>query len=608
MSGQEVVNLDALELAWARRDLAATLDEILRLLQSLDDRFGRVDRIVGTGLTEERRLEQAATRFAAVFGAFLCDPEAPLDGVAFEQLAIFHRWIELAFQASGFGGAEHLTPRLAPGEGAARRLPPENLRPFLLAFSPAQMAVDLEQSFRADPAAAIAAALGYLASRFCLTAGAHAFRERLLEWLPGRLAEVRLGELALQNIASPYLHCSYATAPDKHRIKRELMRQMRAGCLEAGCREWTPTDAAPPGERPTVVVTAEMFSENHAVWRTHARSVTALKARFRVVGAARADQLSPASAACFDELIAIDPDSPFLVAVQATADEILARRPAMVLHLGVGLSAHVIALASLRLAPVQAASFGHTATTGSPAVDAMILPDDFVGDPACFQERLVRLPAEAMPYRMRADVDFAALKAAAGRQPRSSDGPARIALPASAMKLGPPLFQALARAASQATRPVTFRIFPLGCAGLGLSELRRRLAGVLPMAEAFEEAPFPAYAEALAACDFFVCPFPYGNMNSIVDAVLAGLPGVCLDGPEAHAHADGAYFRRLGLPETLITATVEDYVAAVARLASEPTWLDHCRAAAAAVDLSHPFFAGDESLFAEAVSALIART
>jgi hypothetical protein len=50
------------------------------------------------------------------------------------------------------------------------------------------------------------------------------------------------------------------------------------------------------------------------------------------------------------------------------------------------MSAHAIVLALLRLAPVQCASFGHSATTMSPAVDAMILPEDFIGAPDCLGE------------------------------------------------------------------------------------------------------------------------------------------------------------------------------------------------------------------------------
>jgi hypothetical protein len=95
-------------------------------------------------------------------------------------------------------------------------------------------------------------------------------------------------------------------------------------------------------------------------------------------------------------------------------------------------------------------------------------------------------------------------------------------------------------------------------------------------------------------------------MNSIIDAVLVGLPGVCLDGPEAHAHADVAYFNRMGFPKGLATANLDAYVAAVARLADDPKWLARCRKAARAADLDKVFFSGDESLFVAKVEELVA--
>jgi predicted O-linked N-acetylglucosamine transferase (SPINDLY family) len=266
----------------------------------------------------------------------------------------------------------------------------------------------------------------------------------------------------------------------------------------------------------------------------------------------------------------------------------------------------VIALASLRLAPAQAASFGHTATTASPQIDWMILPDDFVGDPALFTERLVRLPPAAMPYRIRDGFDYAAARER-GAATRGRAGPVRIAVPASAMKLNPPFFDTLAEAAAAARTPVELHVFPLGAIGLGFAELQRRLAERLPFAVVHEEAPYEAYAERLAACDFFVCPFPYGNMNGIVDAALLGLPGVCLDGLEAHAHADAAYFRRMNFPEALIASTRAAYVAAIARLADDSAWLGHCREIAAQIGPAHAFFDGDASLFADAVMRLATR-
>jgi hypothetical protein len=399
------------------------------------------------------------------------------------------------------------------------------------------------------------------------------------------------------------MHCSYAASADKHAVKAPMMAQMRRACLAGGCAEYDP--AAPAtAARATIVVTCENFSLHHSIWRTHSLAVAALRARFRVVAFMHPQHISPDIEACFDEVVSFAGEGTFVEVVKGIAAAVLACRPAMVLHLGVGLSPFVIALASLRLAPVQAVSFGHTATTASPAIDWMILPDDFVGDPALFTERLLRLPAGAMPYRLRSDVDFAAVRARAATA-RAIGGPARIAVPASTMKLGPALFDALAAAASRARRPLEFHFFPLGCVGLALAELTRRLGAALPNAVAHEEAPYADYVEQLAACDFFVCPFPYGNMNSIVDAALVGLPGVCLDGPEAHAHADAAYFARMGFPAELVATSLDAYVDAIVRLADDAGWLAECRAAAAQVGPGHPFFGGDPQLFTTAIEQLV---
>lgn len=608
MTAAASASLEAFELAVARAERDAALGHALAILKSVDDRYGRVDAIGVPAAASVRDIERIATRFAAAFGALICDPATPIDGQTYEQLIAHHRWIELMFSVGGFGGPQHLVPLLARGEGVARRVPQQHLARFLTVFSAAAgMDLDLDEAIRADPPATIGAALAYLGTRYVFTDTAHALRERLLTWLPPRLAEVKLGDLALRVLASPYMNCSYAASPAKHAVKAPMIAQMRRALIEAGAREYDAAERPPAAPRPTIVVTTENFSFQHSVWRTHSLAVMALRERFRVVGFMHAPQISPQVEECFDELIPYGGDGTFVEVVRAIAAEITARRPAMVLHLGVGMSALVIGLASLRLAPVQAASFGHTATTASPAIDWMILPDEFVGDPAAFSERLIRLPAAAMPYRVRG-FDYAALRerAAAERAGGGQDRPLRLAVPASSMKLNPPFFDALASAVAAARRPVELHFFALGAVGLGFAELRRRLAERLPSAVAHEEAPYEAYVERLAACDAFVCPFPYGNMNGIVDAALAGLPGVCLDGPEAHAHADAAYFRRLGFPPELAATRREDYVAAIARLADDPAWLAHCQAVAAAVGPDHPFFAGDAMLFADAVERLIA--
>lgn len=62
-------------------------------------------------------------------------------------------------------------------------------------------------------------------------------------------------------------------------------------------------------------------------------------------------------------------------------------------------------------------------------------------------------------------------------------------------------------------------------------------------------------------------PFPFGNTNGIIDMVTLGLVGICKTEPEVHEHIDEGLFKRLGLPEWLITQTADEYVDKAIRLA-----------------------------------------
>lgn len=99
--------------------------------------------------------------------------------------------------------------------------------------------------------------------------------------------------------------------------------------------------------------------------------------------------------------------------------------------------------------------------------------------------------------------------------------------------------------------------------------------------------------------------FLYGNTNGIVNSFQLGLPGVCLDGEEAHAHTDAALFARIGLPAALAAKSLDDYVQAAIKLIDDQTWRDRCAHVVRGADLDRAFFRGDPSLFCEAIENLI---
>ncbi len=565
----------------AMGDHGAALRTALTILYSLDAQFGRLDGIdtgiVGVGGKEDVR--EIARRFAASFAKVLCDPALKLSPEEYEHLVIHHRWLDLIFSLAGAGNAP--TEQL-------------NARKKLVLAALDSPSLEFDALWNPDPGSAAPAFLHYLAARCVFNENAFRARERLLEWLPNALADIRLSHTSLARAADAYMHCSYAVTEEKHAIKRTLMLQLRRTCLEAGCVEWT-GEASNSNGKPVAIVVAENLRPGHSVYRTHARAVASLRERFFVLGAVYPDPKGTEIETLFDECLPVAGTGVFDAAAKLS-EIIRARKPALVFYTGVGMVPAFVALASLRLAPVQCVSFGHTATTMSPAMDYFVLPKDFVGSESVFSEKVIAVPPAGMPLTRRAM-----------RKPLGfpKDRTVRVAIPGSIMKLNPRLFDAIAAIAERTHNSAEFHFFPLGASGLSYAALAEAIGKRIPNATVFEEMTHEAYVERLARCDFFLSPFPYGNMNSIIDAFELGLPGVCLDGPEAHAHADGAYFARIGLPGELAALTVDDYIRQAVRLIEDAAWREQCLDIVARADLNAAFFSGDEKIFCAALAALV---
>ena len=80
--------------------------------------------------------------------------------------------------------------------------------------------------------------------------------------------------------------------------------------------------------------------------------------------------------------------------------ELAAELQPQVLYMpSVGMFPLTLFLVNLRLAPLQVAALWPPATTGSKHIDYISVEEDFVGNPACFDEKLLLLPSDGQPYR-----------------------------------------------------------------------------------------------------------------------------------------------------------------------------------------------------------------
>jgi predicted O-linked N-acetylglucosamine transferase (SPINDLY family) len=263
--------------------------------------------------------------------------------------------------------------------------------------------------------------------------------------------------------------------------------------------------------------------------------------------------------------------------VAALGDQIRNARLDALVFPDVGLDPRQQALAVLRLAPVQAALYGHPVTMGLPTMDAffsgVLLEPEHAEQH--YSERLVRLPglgaAPAAPLLAPKREWIDALR---------DERPLMLCLEDLA-KLGPGFDEVLASILSESggrlllfdrgrahTERVLGRLVPvLERSGL----VAERALSVLP------SCPYPQFLGAIAAADLVLdTPWFSGGATSL-DCVAMGTPIVAFEGRFARGRQTSAMLRMASLPE-LIAEDADGYVARALRVLREPEFAQACRA------------------------------
>lgn len=614
-------NLEQFEYQVTQPDTELAARMLLFLLEQLDSNYGQWGpqfSAYSPGTPLEGLNPVLCTRIAGAVTTLFSRPDFTVSDGGYVQLMNLHRWLALIFAVSLYRHADHIIRNInAAGGGVVDPLTlnSHNLRLFCLCYFPdSQIALQPDMLWQYDRRTVARLFLALISGRALPTPAAHGKREQLLAWLPERLAELdSLDFLPTAVLHDVYMHCSYADLAEKHRIKRSLNDLIRRSLLAGDFadiavgdnRGQTATDNPDiqgPPKKPVMLVVLEWFTSQHSVYRTHSRALAALRGRFTVHAVGLTSAVDTVSRQVFDVFHEVDTASA-LQEAWAIAGKL---RPDVVLYAGIGMFPFTIYLSNLRLAPLQLVGLGHGASTFCGQINGFVIEEDLVGEERCFSETVIRVPADSMPFVPPTGIrrvpvtrtSFLTRQQAQWREPL----PVRVAVCASIMKINPNFLATLAEI-QRRSRVAMHYCFYMGFAqGLTLDYLRDAIHAVLPGAEVNAHMPVQDYQTALNSCELFVSPFPYGNMNGVVDAVRQGLPGVCLAGPEVHSHIDGGLFRRLGLPEELIATGYEAYIRAVLRLVEEHDWREMLQHQLLDSDVEQVFFQGHPEKFAAAIS------
>jgi len=257
------------------------------------------------------------------------------------------------------------------------------------------------------------------------------------------------------------------------------------------------------------------------------------------------------------------------------AQAIAAGSPDAIVFPELGMDATTFALASLRLAPVQCAGWGHPVTSGLPTVDVMFTsgPMEPDGADAHYRERLVRLPGLGTRYARPALPDR--VTRAALSLPESVP---LLLCPQSLFKLHPVDDRRIARvlAASPGARVVAFA----GRHPRLTAEWRARLDPVLDSHGVARDrvivrpqSGHDDYLRINLACDAMLDSVRWSGGNTTLDAIACGLPVATRPGPLMRARQSAAMLGLAGVPE-LIAPDEDACIAIAARLAADRDWRD----------------------------------
>ena len=262
-------------------------------------------------------------------------------------------------------------------------------------------------------------------------------------------------------------------------------------------------------------------------------------------------------------------------------DAIAAAQLEVIIYPEIGMFPTALQLASLRLAPVQAASWGHPETTGLPTIDYYLSAEDLepAGAQANYSEKLVTLPHLGCYFQPRG----AAAPSPKARAPGIVPDVPNLVCPGVPFKYAPEhdwIFPAIAQRLGRCR----FLFFTHATPGLS-ERLRLRLQAAFAARELDLERfvtflPWltnAAFQELMSQADVYLDTIGFSGFNTALQAVQCGLPIVAREGRFLRGRLASGILRRMELAE-LVAASEEQYVELVVRVAYDAAYRASLRA------------------------------
>lgn len=504
-----------------------------------------------TTATEEE-VRQVQTLFASSLTAMIADPEFSLNNQGFSALMANKCHMRQIFRVSGFRDMSHLFKLLEHSEGQSRLLK------YMVACTldvAGDTALDIVRTLD-DTEARFLFWLSFLDTRYVLRNEEQAFIRQILP-LATEFTECRAKSVAeLGMINRVWMYCSYWDLPHKHEIKKTLNQVLINTGKLLGAKIPQKLPAPDLTKQPRVLVITEIWKTNSAMYRCYAGAIQKLKPYFHLTLLGMRKQSDENSEQIFDEVDYYTSDE----MIGDLVERVRKFKPDLIYYPSLGMALTPVWLSLYRLAPVQVMTLGHPATTFSNEVDFVCQGEDEFHDPDVFSEKVLLLKRGALSLT-RPSVHLEPAEIIT--KPKVLN----ISVNSTYFKLSPAFINLCQEIQSAAEVPVHFH-FLVGLYTFNFPYVSKLIGDKLN-ASFYEMLPYEHYSQVMQQCALQLTPFPFGNTNSFVDAMILGIPTVCLDGSEPHSHFDTVLSERVGLPDLCRAKTRSDYKKAALQLIND---------------------------------------
>lgn len=538
------------------------LDEFLtdcakpKVLENLFPEF-KLDHIDVTKVPE---ISGYSIRLATTIQTLLLSDKITFDQNNARILIHLKDWISAFFSFLPFRNTDHILSAFASGNNYTG----ERLWRFCALYTvESNIEFDWEEFFNQNQQICMVLAFSILSSSQFISKNSAQKRDILLAKLPKLIDQVDdLGKLPIELLHHAYMRCSYSTEPFKHDIKCSIVNMIRRDLFTRGY-----VDSILQFElrsKPTIVLILDWWTSTHAMFRCYSDAIKSLSKKFYLIAFVHDELVDEESLNIFDQVHRVfSTSSPVMENFSNGYKKIRQINPDVVYFPSVGMSPMTLFFACIRNAPLQLCSPGHPATTASPCIDYIISSPEFYGETSAYKEQLWMLPKGMYSFKPLHYVRN-------NKKNENLTNTINIAISASVYKISPAFLDACKVIEKKSSKRIKFNFYLASVFGLQYVCAKKSIINVFPNASVYPNQDHSAYLSQLENNHFFLSPFPFGNTNGIVDAVVCGLPGVCLYGPEPHSANDCGMFKIFGFPDFLITNTLDDYIKCAIKLVETP--------------------------------------